>query len=344
MNSKLLEKFYRNECTTEEVKEVLQWFRPEQPRQREKQEMQATWEEAEDDKQDAAYKHDADKIFKSIMMARAAAGTQATEDDVPVRQLTPNILKKFLRIAAAILLPLCCVWLLAQKYSRGEELVTVETQLGVKKIITLADGSVVKLHSGSSLTYPKHFGDTRELTLKGEAFFEVAKDSLRPFIVHTGKVSTQALGTSFNISYENKDSTISIALATGLVKVAHNSADDTRQLALLQPGQQLIYHKQAKSFKVSDFDREKVLSWKEGVLHFNDASLSEVVEELERWYGVQIKVESQSTEDSATRWHYTGKYDQQSLEAVLQGISFVKKISYRRSGDGTIILLAGKKP
>ena len=346
MDSKLLQKFYRNECTPEEVKEVLRWFEQEKPRQEEEQAMNLIWQEAERDKEEPAFAHDADRILENILAKKDLATSQEPGGHTSVRQLYPVTWKKYLRIAAALLIPVLGISLLFVRYRQHSagQMVTVEAQPGVRKTVTLADGSVVKLHSGSSLSYPERFGDTREISLSGEAFFEVAKDSLRPFVVHTGQVSTQALGTSFNISYEDKDSTVSIALATGLVKIEHKSAERARQLALLEPGQQLVYHKQAQRFEVSDFDREKVLGWKEGVLHFQDASLTDVVEELERWYGVQVEVEGQALSKASADWHYTGKYEKQSLEAVLQGISFVKKVSYRRSGDGTIILSAGKKP
>lgn len=340
MNSKLLEKFYRNECTPDEVKEVLHWFEQEQPGRKEELEMHAMWQEAEAEQSAPVYTHDAEKILQNIMARKVEQSVEGAGVHVPVREMYPMTWKKYLRIAAALLIPVLCISLLFINYRQRdtEMMLTVEALPGVKKTITLADGSVVKLHSGSSLSYPKSFGDTREISLKGEAFFEVAKDSLRPFIVHTGQVSTQALGTSFNINSEGKDSTISIALATGVVKIDKHQNASAQQMAVLHPGQQLVYKKQEQTFNVAAFDQEKVLGWKEGLLYFKNASLEEVVEELERWYGVQIEVQGLQAKGKQSDWQYTGKYDSQSLEAVLQGISFVKKVSYQKAADGSIIL------
>ncbi|WP_439882599.1 FecR domain-containing protein [Pontibacter sp. MBLB2868] len=337
MNSQLLEKFYRNECTPEEVKEVLKWFNKENPEQTQVQDMQSIWEEATEEKHDPEYAHDADKLYASI---KGQITATESHNETTVRELYPNAWRKYMRIAAALLLPVIGISLLFNIYQQHQasEIVTVVSQPGVKKIITLADGSVVKLHSGSSISYPKRFGETREIILKGEAFFEVAKDKHHPFIVHTGKISTQALGTSFNISYEGKDSTISIALATGVVKIDKQQNASAQQLAILEPGQQLVYKKQEQTFNVAAFDQEKVLGWKEGLLYFKNASLEEVVEELERWYGVQIEVQGLQAKGKQSDWQYTGKYDSQSLDAVLQGISFVKKVSYQKAADGSIIL------
>lgn len=341
MNSKLLEKFYRNECTPEEVKEVLCWFEREEPTQNVEAEMQSIWQETCVESHNPAYEHDADKVFESILANKAFTEVNPEADVTPVLEFnTQQPWKKYLKLAAVLLLPVCCAWLLLSRYKQQEsiKLVTVVAQPGVKKTITLADGSVVKLNSGSSLTYPASFGDTRELVLKGEAFFEVAKDSLHPFIVRTGQISTQALGTSFNISSGVKDSTISIALATGIVKINRADNEKEKQLALLLPGQQLSYNKQNQNYNVAAFEQDKVLSWKDDVLYFKDASLEEVVTQLERWYGVQIEVKGSQATNHTAGWHYTGKYDNQPLETVLQGISFVKKVSYTKTDTGTVIL------
>lgn len=337
MNSQLLEKFYKKECTPEEVKEVLRWFEQEEPGREESKAMHAVWQQAESTKEESAYAHDAEKIFTSIL---AKKNVSEPKNETPVVQLHPTPWKKYLSVAAALLLPILCIWVLVQQSRKGEaqELVTVMAQAGEMKSVTLADGSIVQLHANSSISYPKDFTGRREITLEGEAFFEVAHDKEHPFTVHTGKLSTQALGTSFNIRHLKEDSTTRVALATGAVRVSQQGSKMVQQLTVLEPGQELVYNKRGATYQVADFDRESVLGWKGGVLYFKSASLAEVVQELERWYGVEVEVQGAEANSSKADWRYSGSYKQQPIETVLEGISFVKKLNYSMPDSGTVIL------
>ncbi|MHC2990627.1 hypothetical protein OB13_03165, partial [Pontibacter sp. HJ8] len=153
---------------------------------------------------------------------------------------------------------------------------------------------------------------------------------------HTGRISTQALGTSFNIDYNLHDSTITVALATGVVEVEKKDQGRQRQLSRLTPGQQLSYDKVSQQYAVSSFDRREVLAWKEGVLYFKKADMNQVVRELELWYGVDIEIDTAGKQDLA--WNYTGEYNQETLEKVLQGIGFVKGFTYTRDGGRVKIM------
>jgi ferric-dicitrate binding protein FerR (iron transport regulator) len=124
--------------------------------------------------------------------------------------------------------------------------------------------------------------------LKGEAFFEVAPDSLLAFKVYSGALVTHALGTAFNIrNYEDMDH--KVQLTSGKVSVLHGSGPEST--IYLDPGQELILGRQGRLVK-KDFDANKALLWKEGILHFDKAPFNEVVATLERWYGVQINLKN----------------------------------------------------
>jgi transmembrane sensor len=341
MDIKLLERFYRNECTAEEVKKVLSWFEQEEPQKAQEEALNEIWRQAELDKNEPVYAHDAEKPLANILSQKGPEHAQDAGKDSPIRRLGPATpWQHYLKIAAALLLPVLFVWVLTQKYEtkKAPQLITIQAQPGLKKTITLADGSVIKLHSGSSISYQSDFKSNRTITLNGEAFFQVAKDSLHPFTVRSGTIHTQALGTSFNINYQKRDSTISVALATGRVKVSQEMKKASVQLAVLEPGQQLVYSKTSAAYQVGPFDAGKVLGWKDGVLHFEGASLATVIHELERWYGVQVAVRGDSAKQE---WHYTGAYNSQSLETVLQGMSYVKKFTYTRPDSSTVLLTLG---
>jgi len=158
---------------------------------------------------------------------------------------------------------------------------------GQRSTIKLADSSVVYLGAGSKLIYPAQFtGNSREITLQGEAFFEVTKNPKKPFVIHTGNIRTWVLGTSFRVNaFAGKPSFVEVA--TGKVRVDQQHARGKTSLAVLTPGQRLNWdnHKAV----LTRVNAEDVKEWKNGRLVFNHSTLQELTHVLERWYNVKIK-------------------------------------------------------
>lgn len=157
---------------------------------------------------------------------------------------------------------------------------------GQRSKILLPDSSVVFLGAGSKLSFPMKFAaNTREVQLKGDAFFEVTKNPKKPFIIHTGEVQTQVLGTSFKIeAFEAMP--ITVAVATGKVRVDHIKDGRTTALAMLTPGQMLTYD-QFKADK-TQIDVKELLGWRNGSITFHNSTLKEITTAMERWYGIAI--------------------------------------------------------
>ncbi|WP_205601990.1 FecR family protein [Cyclobacterium jeungdonense] len=205
------------------------------------------------------------------------------------------------------------------------EYVTKITRFGEKLTIKLPDGSSVWLNSGTELRFPEKFDSLeRRVTLHGEGFFDVIPDSHRPFRVETGKIVTEALGTSFSINDIVEDR-LEISLVSGKVKINHNR---TGEIVLLNPGEQLSYRDSNQSMEVGTFSAEKILGWKDGILEFSKAGFEEVVKKLERWYGVQITV-SGHPENS---WQLSGRYANQDLDLVLNRMAFIETFDYSIKG------------
>lgn len=229
---------------------------------------------------------------------------------------------KWVRIAASIVL-LLSIGFLAYNRSNAnlkEEPVremVQNTTWGQKMDLTLADGSKVRLNSGSTLKFPENFeGNTREVELIGEAFFEVAEDPDKPFIIRSSDIRTRVLGTTFNVSAYPDNEEVAVTLATGKVRVA--SKDST---VTLLPDQQLVYNRSDHSLNTFQVDVNRYIDWKNGIIHIEDASLPEAVEVLERWYGVTFVFEDESFDNC----HITATYDNQTLATVLESIKYVKK-------------------
>ncbi|MDN5202225.1 DUF4974 domain-containing protein [Fulvivirgaceae bacterium BMA10] len=191
-----------------------------------------------------------------------------------------------------------------------------ENPRGLKTTFKLPDGSIVKLNADSKLTFPEVFSATsREVSLIGEAFFEIKKDSLRPFTVRTNELSTTVLGTSFNVrAYEDED--VEVALLTGKVKVSENSSSMID--IVLLPREMAIYRRNDESIEMTRFDPAEKLAWKDHTLYFNNSDFNDIIKTLERWYGVSFDVKYPDKV-----WdRFTGVYKNESLETVLEGMSF----------------------
>ena len=161
---------------------------------------------------------------------------------------------------------------------------TLENPRGSKVInMALADGSKVWLNAGSSLTYPIAFaGSERKVSVTGEAYFEVAHDASKPFVVHNGAMDVQVLGTHLNVNaFEDDDNNIKVTLLEGSVKISNGNSN-----GLLKPGQQALVSKEVKV--LDNVDLNKVMAWKNGYFQFDNASLQSVLKQVSRWYDVEV--------------------------------------------------------
>lgn len=163
---------------------------------------------------------------------------------------------------------------------------TISTPRGRQFKVLLPDGSKVWLNAASSLRYPTAFsGKERRVTLDGEAYFEIAKNAAMPFKVAIGNtMEAEVLGTSFNINSYKNESTIKTTLLEGVVRL-----NAFQQSQTLKPGQQVtIIPSKQKMEPAQNADQDKVMAWKNGLFNFDDASLPEVMRELERWYDIEV--------------------------------------------------------
>ncbi|EON76379.1 putative anti-sigma factor [Lunatimonas lonarensis] len=165
------------------------------------------------------------------------------------------------------------------------EIIVKYNPKGKRTKILLPDSSWVFLNADSYLSYERGFENGRVVRLVGEAFFEVAKDSLRPFQVITGRLQTTALGTSFNVTAYADGQGMQVTLATGKVIVEDQVLNQDQILA---PGEATKVGAALTNLQKIKTDPVVASSWKDGVLQFDRLPFSEMVLLLERWYGVQI--------------------------------------------------------
>jgi len=161
---------------------------------------------------------------------------------------------------------------------------TITTPRGGQYMLTLADGTKVWLNAASSLQYPATFsGKAREVALKGEGYFEVAKNASMPFHVQVNTMDVEVLGTHFNVNGYVNESAIRTTLLEGSVKVK-----DGKQVRTLKPGQQSVVAANEEMKVLDDTDLDAAVAWKNGMFQFKGADIETVLRQAERWYDVQF--------------------------------------------------------
>lgn len=205
---------------------------------------------------------------------------------------------------------------------------TLSTPTGGQYNIVLADGTKVFLNAVSSIKYPTQFnGNQRVVELEGEAYFEVAKDRSKPFIVKSGNQAIEVLGTHFNVHAYDNEAVVKTTLLEGSVAVTHKN-----QKAILKPGQQSNVSDNFNKIAIREVDTEAAIAWKNGRFKFDNADLKTVMRQLERWYG--IKVEYRGDVSQVT--FNGGTFRNKNLSEVLKVLE-LSNIKFKVEGKTIIV-------
>ena len=232
------------------------------------------------------------------------------------------------RVAAILFLPLL-ITLAIQNFTPRTEIarmIEIKTNPGMTTTVDLPDGSKVYLNSESSLTYPSFFSeDERNVQLKGEAFFEVQKDSERHFIVSApDHTQIEVLGTSFNVEAFEKDSFISTTLVEGKVRFVYQK---NRQSAavVMKSGQKLMYNTTSSQVKLIQTNGETETAWKDGRIVFQATPLPEALQMLEKRFNVSFVLSNDRLREEA----FNGAFTNQRLERILEIFRISSNIKWR---------------
>ena len=207
---------------------------------------------------------------------------------------------------------------------------TLKVPYGKKFQIVLSDGTEVYLNSGSSLTYPVAFYDEgpRNVVLRGEAYFTVKSDSLRPFSVDAGLLGTRVLGTKFNISNYEDDEFTKVVLVEGSVSVSKEGNPD-KQAIVLKQHQMASYPFSGANLVVSDVDVSSHIAWKDGILLFKNEDFYRITKKLERHYNIKINI----NDVKVGKERYTGRFKTETIDEVLRAFQRIKEFEYSNDED-----------
>jgi ferric-dicitrate binding protein FerR (iron transport regulator) len=202
---------------------------------------------------------------------------------------------------------------------------------------TLPDGTIVSLNSNTILKYPKKFGkNTREVTIEGEAFFEVKPDKNKPFIIHAGEAQIKVLGTSFNVNAYPNAPSVEVIVETGKVQVMSTMNENTENNELiLIPGDKATLVLANKELLKSTNDNPNFIAWKTRNLTFRATSLDEVISTLQNVYKVNIRFDNASL----GKLQLTAQFNDYPLDFILKVIESTFQVEAQRI-NGQYVLKA----
>ncbi|HEY1063125.1 MAG TPA: FecR domain-containing protein [Daejeonella sp.] len=213
-----------------------------------------------------------------------------------------------------------------------------QTIIKENRLIQLPDGSTVILRPGAKLNYPSSFDGLalREVYLDGQAYFDIKHNSLKQFIIHTGKLKTTVLGTAFEINAWSDNSSIQVTVSRGKVKVEDQN---NRTIGIITPNQQITYDKTSKNVVQKVVNAPEYLEWKEQDLLLSDVTVAEAAKLLESRYKVEIII----ADDSVRSKRFTTIVRKgETLDQILKSMSEFNEAVYQYDVDKAVITLDSK--
>ena len=274
----LIEKYFDGNITDAEIKELSDWIKNDRHLQ--------NWWEEEFSKSDAGI----NPVLRDKLFARIKEQTQGKEE-TQGKEKPRTIRMNPWKWAAAIVLPICIAfftyYLVDSSQTVGAPFI-VKADKGDKATIELPDGTNVVLNSASQLSYLNNFGENvRRVQLNGEAYFKVAHDEKRAFIVQVGDLEVKVLGTSFNVSAYEDAKDVTVVLLEGKVGVYAQKMSH-----IMKPGDKIEYNKATHKITATQVHPSDYIEWTKGNIYFEKESLENIMKTLSRIYDVEIRFDS----------------------------------------------------
>lgn len=347
MNDRLLTRYVAGECTADEKRRVEHWAARDPRHQARLDELRVLWEAAEKPSRswdvEAAWSRTA-RRFEETQQSDASEDRPSRRrarrsGSHRTRSYHALLMRRVLPVVAVLTVVAFAYWLQeagVDDTEPGREAVEtrqIATQRAERKRIRLADSTAVHLNADSEIRYPASFGsERREVHLSGEAYFEVASDSARPFIVTTELATTRVLGTAFTVTSYDDATTTQVVVREGRVEVAPADRSDQLVIGAGQWGRvdasgRLSYHQPATV--------HHHFSWIDSQLSFQEQPLDEVARRLERWYDIEVCI----ADPEIAQRRLTATFERESLSEALDALSLALQVQYEHE-RGRVIFYA----
>ena len=342
MNKEILIKYLNNSCSAKEFEELVDWVMKNAQNKEGKSWSFEHWKMFEPElkeKNKGKYSALLDKIHHEINLKHRGS-------EVNKVIILSKVARWFSRAAAILFIPLLGVlfYLLSNSNFQTDKFtdlavdsLEVIAPIGSRTVVQLSDGTEVNLNYGSKIKYPRNFtGDTRGITLEGEAYFNVAHNPDRPFIVKTGKLNVNALGTEFNVLAYPDNDIVETTLVNGKVVLEQNEGNgNTKAIGAMVPGEHMSYNLNSGKITCNKGSVNKYIAWKDGKLVFDNEPITGVTEKLGRMFNVDFEVA-----DNIKDYTYTVTLVNDPLLLVLDLMAEVTDIRYKtfprkKLADGT---------
>lgn len=310
MKQELLNKYIKGNATKEEEAEVVRWMEMDSRNMKEFLALRKLYDIS-------IWQEDS---FSTIRNSKRRQW--------PVRR----ILFEFTKIAAVFVLAFFLLKTVSVEEKKDVKMQTIYVPSGQRANLTLSDGTNVSLNANTTFTFPSDFSsDTREVTLNGEGYFNVKKDTEHPFIVKTQKYDVKVLGTEFNLMAYDDKSFFETSLICGSVEVYSAKTEET---VTLEPNTRvsLVGNKLQKK-EILDFNH---FLWTSGIISFNDTAVQDMLNMLELYYDVKI---IQNNKNLMTK-KYTGKFrTKDGIEHVLKVLKLSNSFTYKKDEESNTIVI-----
>lgn len=318
----LIEKYFDGNITDAEIKELSDWIKNDRHLQ--------NWWEEEFSKSDAGI----NPVLRDKLFARIKEQTQGKEE-TQGKENSRTIRMNPWKWAAAIVLPICIAfftyYLIDSSQTVGAPFI-VKADKGDKATIELPDGTNVVLNSASQLSYLNNFGENvRRVQLNGEAYFKVAHDEKRAFIVQVGDLEVKVLGTSFNVSAYEDTKDVTVVLLEGKVGVYAQKMSH-----IMKPGDKIEYNKATHKITATQVHPSDYIEWTKGNIYFEKESLENIMKTLSRIYDVEIRFDSNKLPNE----YFTGTIPGGGIQNALNILMLTSPFYYEM--DGSVIVLKEK--
>ena len=342
-NFKLLDKYLKGECSPEEEKIVIGWFKSSQVPPDIEKKFYDKWQQSKINPgnlekwnrllEDTYDKINMEELLEDLDREPNQKQQKERKDRPPVHlPAKGNSFRKIRVFLYTAILITAGVTIYYQWNGQNVEdpplalqEIQKQTQKGQRLLTRLPDGSMVKLNSKTILRFPEKFtGGKREVYLEGEAFFDVTENKEAPFIIKTEKIDIKVLGTSFNIRSYDTETYKKVAVATGLVEVSNQAG----KVLHVKPDSMAVFSTIDRELNILSYDKNKELGWKDDVLYFDKTKLNEVFEKLEEWYGVTIEL----MDKVDLQERFSAGFRDESLENVLQNIELTFDLHFQIKG------------
>ncbi|MBD3287811.1 DUF4974 domain-containing protein [candidate division KSB1 bacterium] len=339
---KIITRFLSNECTDEERKQVSEWMAKDPELRKTIADLKQVW----NIKETPIPADSLDRVWHSIR-------NQIEFDPVDTpRKEQPDYSKiihwskryygyvtKVYKYAAVFLLIILSSYFLSHGFTKfpwdsspftakQEQYKTLTVENGQRIKITLSDGTRISLDSGSELKYPPTFGESRKVYLSGEAFFDVVHDPDRPFQVIANHARIQVLGTKFNIRAWQENPTVSVVVADGKVSLRQKDVEDKKTVIIRRGNKSELPRGKEPSMPVT-VEVDQYLGWMKNEIRFKNASVNEVLAQLQRWYDFKYQVHDSLVLNQRVSVHIK----KTNVDDVLQLISIITNTDIKKHGE-----------